>query len=730
VANPASLFVLALAAAVAAPSPAPPVAAQAPPTARREPVVDTYHGVQVVDPYRWLEDGSSPQVQEWSDAENAYARSVLDALPEAPELSRRIGAIVAATPERYGDFRTAGGTLFALASKPPKQQSFLVALLSTDGPAGQRVLVDPNAIDPSGATTIDWFEPSPDGRLLAVSLSAGGSEAGDVHLFSADDGHDTGDLVPRVQEGTAGGSLAWAHDGSGFFYTRYPSPDERPAEDLPFYQQVWFHHLGTPTADDRYEIGRDLPKTAEIALRTAPDSATVLATVQDGDSGRFAHFLRGADGTWKSLDGFQDGVVQAVFAPGGDLYLISRHEAPRGRILRLPAGADHLAAAEVVVPEGEDSLVTDFSGPSPLVVTADRLYAVYQLGGPSEIRAFDRQGHPQPAPRQLPVSAVSGLALVDGGALLFHDVSDVDAPAWYRFDPAAGTTVKTGFSSPPPVDFSDAEAVRETAWSKDGTRVPVTVVRRKGTRLDGDNPTLLAGYGGFGISVEPGYKPLLRVWLDGGGVFAVANLRGGGEFGGAWHDAGRLLNKQNTFDDFAAAMEHLIAAGYTRPGRLAILGGSNGGLLMGAVLTQHPELCRAVVSSVGIYDMLRNELTPNGHFNVPEYGSVSDPYQFRALYAYSPYHHVVDGAPYPAVLMMTGANDPRVDPMHSRKMTARLQAATSSGRPILLRTSANTGHGIGSPLSEVIAHQVDVDAFLFDQLGMSFQPAAAPAPGR
>jgi prolyl oligopeptidase len=239
--------------------------------------------------------------------------------------------------------------------------------------------------------------------------------------------------------------------------------------------------------------------------------------------------------------------------------------------------------------------------------------------------------------------------------------------------------------------------------------------------LDGDNPTLLTGYGGFGISETPGFDPLLRIWLDAGGVWAVANLRGGGEFGESWHEAGRLTAKQNVFDDFAAALVHLIAAGYTRPARLAIMGGSNGGLLMGAVLTQHPELCRAVVSAVGLYDMVRYERSPNGAFNVPEYGSVTDPEQFRALYAYSPYHHVVADTPYPAVLMLTGANDPRVDPMHSRKMAARLQAATGSGLPILLRTSAATGHGIGSPLAELVEQEVDIFSFLFDRLGMSLQ---------
>ena len=263
--------------------------------------------------------------------------------------------------------------------------------------------------------------------------------------------------------------------------------------------------------------------------------------------------------------------------------------------------------------------------------------------------------------------------------------------------------------------------VREFATSNDGTKIPVNIIRLKGTKLNGSNPVLLNGYGGFNVSISPGFSALRRVWIEQGGVFAIANIRGGGEFGEDWHRAGSLTNKQNCFDDFAAAMLYLVEAGYTNPQKLAITGGSNGGLLMGAMITQHPELFKATVSSVGIYDMLRNELTPNGNFNIPEYGTVKDTDQFRALYAYSPYHHVEAGVAYPAVLFMTGANDPRVDPMHSRKMTARLQAATTSNNPILLRTSSSTGHGIGTPLNERIKEDVDEFAFLFHELGIKYR---------
>ena len=315
----------------------------------------------------------------------------------------------------------------------------------------------------------------------------------------------------------------------------------------------------------------------------------------------------------------------------------------------------------------------------------------------------------------------------DDDRVLFRETSFTAPSAWYLCEPSrgegAGRIEKTALASTSPVDFSDIEAVREFATSKDGTKVPVNILRRKGTKLDGNNPTLLTGYGGYGISLRPEFDFVNRVWFDRGGIVAIANLRGGGEYGEAWHFAGNLTHKQNVFDDFAACAQHLIDRGYTQSARLAVEGGSNGGLLMGAFLTQHPDLARAVVSHVGIYDMLRVELDPNGAFNVTEFGTVKDSAQFQALYAYSPYHHVVDGTKYPAVFFLAGENDGRVNPSNSRKMTARLQTATSSGLPILLRLSGDSGHGMGTALTERIAQDADVFSFLFDQLGVKPVPA-------
>jgi prolyl oligopeptidase len=309
----------------------------------------------------------------------------------------------------------------------------------------------------------------------------------------------------------------------------------------------------------------------------------------------------------------------------------------------------------------------------------------------------------------------------NGDELLFHATTYLEPPAWYRFEPASGQLTRTGLFLSAPVRFEDCQVVREFAVSKDGTQVPLSVIRPKGIQLDGRNPTLLTGYGGFNSSQTPGFSSLRRLWLDQGGVLAIANLRGGGEFGEEWHKAGSLTRKQNVFDDFAACARFLIDRKYTSPDRLAIQGGSNGGLLMGAALTQHPELFRAVVAHVGVFDMLLHDRHPNGAFNVPEYGTVKDPVQFQALYAYSPYQHVQSGAAYPAVLLLTGANDGRVDPANSRKMAARLQAATSAKNPVLLLISFDSGHGSGTSLSKAIEQQADVFCFLIEQLGLHYK---------
>ncbi len=684
------------------------------PATRKEPVVDRYHGVEVADEYRWLESWDDPAVKAWSDAQNAYARSVLDRLPGVDAIRKQVAAIRKVEIPRYGSLVSAGGKLFALKTEPPNQQPFLVVMPSEDAPASGRVVVDPAKIDPKGGTSIDWYVPSPDGERVAVSLSKGGSEQGDVHVYQTGTGTEIAEVIHRVNSGTAGGRVAWDREGRGLFYTRYPRDGERPPADLSAYVQVYYHRLGTPETADRYEIGKDFPRLGEVRLRRSPNGRYILASVQNGDSDEFELDLRTPGGRWLRLAHFGDKIVDALFGPGDSLYLLSRAGAPRGKLLKVSLqrvarrGHLDLAGAKLALPQS-DAVIEDVD------VTKTRLFVVEGIGGPHRVRIFDLAGKPVGTVPLPPSSAVSQTLTLEGSdAVLYMTNSYTEGPAWYRWTPAGA--VKTALSIPFPVDLSDVEVVRDWATSKDGTRIPMTILHRKGLKLDGNNPVLLTGYGGYGISQKPSFNPGLRLWLDRGGVRVITNLRGGSEFGEEWHQAGNLTQKQNVFDDFIACAEHLIQAGYTNKNRLAIEGGSNGGLLMGAVLTQRPELFKAVVSHVGIYDVLRVELDSNGAFNVPEMGSVKNPEQFRALLGYSPYHHVREGAGYPAVLLMTGANDPRVNPMHSRKFAARLQ---SVGAPtVLLRTSSTSGHGAGTRLDERIEQEVDVLAFLFDQLRM------------
>ena len=712
--RPSLIILLATAGSLAAA-----LAAQVPsvPPTPKKTVVSVYHGVKVEDNYQWLENSDDPAVRAWSDAQNNHARAFLAALPGRQQIRDRVKSLADHTSAGYFALGYRGGMVFAMKAQPPKQQPFLVVLNRALDPKSERVVADPNAVDPSGKTAIDFYIPTLDGRLVALSMSAGGSENGTLHIYDVQSGKLLPDEIPRVNKGTAGGSVAWNPDGSGFYYTRYPAPGERPAADLDFFQQVYFHKLGAPVDTDKYAIGKDFPRIAEILLQTSRDGPYVLAAVGNGDGGQYEHFLLGPDAQWNQLTQFSDGIVQAVFGTDSALYLVSLHDSPRGSILRLPLDHPALSNARVIVPQAEDMIEQIAVGPH-------RLYVVGNWGGPSDIRVFGLDGHDQGKIPIEPVSSVGGIVPLDGDDVVYENESFLEPSAWFRFDSDSGKSARTQLFQTSPVNFSDAEVVREFAPSKDGTKVPMSIIRRKGTRLDGKNPTQLTAYGGYGINLSPYYDPTFRIWLDQGGVMVIANLRGGKEYGEDWHKGGMLTHKQNVFDDFAACAEFLIKSGYTSPSKLAIQGASNGGLLMGAALTQHPELYRAVVSGVGIYDMLRNELSPNAVFNTTEYGTVNDPEQFKALHAYSPYHHVTDGTKYPAVLFYTGANDPRVNPMHSRKMVARLQAATTSGLPILLRTSADSGH-IDASLDDEVELESDIFAFLFNELGVTLQPSPA-----
>lgn len=697
----------------------------------KQPIINRYHGESVRDDYQWLEQGTNPAVRKWTAQQNQRARARLDRIESRQWAGDRLQELFAKTSANYFSLSSGGTNIFFLEFLPPAQQPVLKRVQGTNGPSRAQLVLDPNTLSKDGSVAIDWYQPSRDGKWVAVSLSSQGSELGTLRIYETETGRALEDQIPRVNGPTAGGSVSWNEDSTGVYYTRYPAPGERAAEDLAFYQQVFFHRLGTTIDADRYEIGKEFPRIAEIQLDASPDHRWQLATVANGDGGEFAHYLRNPQGRWTQVTRFGEGASHATF--GRDpifiewprdnaLYFLSHAGAPKGRVLRLPLTLDgpRLSQATPVVPEGKKALV-GFSS------SANGLYLNYLDGGPMSLyyREFsektNRLIYPRPGGSTEPISISTPLVLA-GDLAVFRVESYTEPFKWYACDPARDRTRSTGteFAATATADFSDIEVIRAFATSKDGTQVPMNILAKRGIARDGNNPTVLYGYGGYGINLTPRYDVARRVWFDQGGIYVVANLRGGGEYGEDWHRNGNLTRKQNVFDDFAACAEFLIRSNYTRAGKLAIEGGSNGGLLMGALLTQRPELFQAVVAHVGIYDSLRVELDPNGVFNITEFGTVTDVDQYRALRAYSPYHQVRDGVDYPAVLLLTGENDGRVNPAHSRKMAARLQAATKGSRPILLRTSGSTGHGAGTPFSARVAQLSDVYAFLFDQLGVFY----------
>ncbi len=680
-----------------------------------KPVTVVHHGVEVIDNYQWLEDSRDAEVQAWDSAHNVYSRWYLDGLKHRDAIAQRLQELYAESSPDYYYFHYQGDKLFAIKEQPPKEQPMLVTVASPFDLTGEHVILDPNELDATGLTGIDFYVVSPDGKLVAVSLSKGGTEDGDVYVYEVESGEKLSDFVPHVNGPTAGGDVAWSADGSGFYYTHYPREGERPADDMRFYHQVYYHKLGTPAEDDTYVIGEEFPKIAEVYFETSDDFRHIIAGVANGDGGEYAHHLLDPSGKWTQVTRFEDKIPDVLFGTDNSLYLLSHKDASRGKILHLAPGQTDLSRATTVVAEGS-TVIKSF------LPTPTKLYVRDMVGGPSQIRVVDMKERSEKQIELPPVSSVWGMIRMAGDKVLFSNSSYTEPPAVFQYDPIEKQLRKTAIYATSAADFSDVEVVREVAISKDGTRIPMNIMRRKGTKLDQDNPTLLYSYGGYGSSQTPWFSRVTSMWLDNGGIYVTANIRGGGEFGKEWHLAGNLTNKQNVFDDFAACAQHLIDTGYTQASRLAIMGGSNGGLLVGATMTQHPELFAAVVCHKGVLDMLRFEMEPNGAFNVTEYGSVTDPEQFAALYAYSPYHHVREGVDYPSVLFTSDVNDNRVGAGNSRKMAARLEAVTDSEGDILLRMSSGSGHGHGSALSDKIAVHTDTYAFLFDRLGLEFSP--------
>jgi prolyl oligopeptidase len=673
--------------------------------ARRVPVVSTYHGVEVSEDYRWLEDASSPETIAWTEEQAELTRAYFASLPWRGDLRGRVEGLLRADRSTYSSLAAAGDTYFVLKEQTPRQRPFLVTLTDLDDTSTERVLVDPEAIDPTGETAIDWFVPGPGGQQVAVSMSEHGTEDGTLFVYDVATGEVVGEPIPHVH--LMGGSMAWRPDGTGFWFTRCADP-------AGFGQQVWYRDL-EGGGEDRLDFPAGVAdeSIAENVLSASADGHWLMDRVQKGDGGEWQIFLRPQEGgEWWLLAEIPDNCPYAVL--GADaVYLLSRKDAPHGRILRLPLSHGATVTDAVVLVPTSDLVIED------VAVTDATIWVADMDGGPQQLRAFALDGRPLPAPEVPPVSTVSAywarLVRLGRDRVAWQGESFTEPSTWWVAadgEPAR----RTALTSDTPVDLSGYVVTREFATSWDGTRVPLNVIAAPGTPRDGTAPALLTAYGGYNISLVPHFSTERVLWLERGGVYVVANIRGGGEYGQEWHQAGRLGTKQNCFDDFIACADHLVDSGVTSRDRLAIMGGSNGGLLMGAVITQRPDLARACIAAVPVMDSLRSEITMNGRYNTTEFGSVEDPEHFKALLDYSPYHNVRDGVPYPAVLLTAGENDIRVDAWHAKKMTARLQAATSSGLPILLRME--TGGHLSGSLDQTIDETTDLYAFLFDQVGV------------
>ncbi len=690
-----------------------PVGAPAPPPTRRETVIENLHGVRIADPYRWLERGDDPEVGRWIAAQNDHADAAFASRPGRSRVRERLASLLSigavGTPvERAGRY------FHARREGREQDQPILHVREGLRGP--DRPLVDPNRMSDDGTAALDWWYPSEDGALLACGLSHGGDERSTLRVFDVSSGRTLPDVIPHTRYC----SLAWLPDGSGFFYTRYPDPCEAVPGEGDYNRHLFLHRLGDDPGRDRkvFGDGRDPEEMLEIAL--SPDGRHLVIMAFEGWSRSDLFVLDAADPRMTCRPAAEG--IDAIFRGeviDGVLYVLTNRDAPRYRLMATGAAEPASAPWREVIPEGEDVL-------DQALVTRAGIVTHGVRDAASRILLHDPDGggaRPIALPAPGTVEHLSGRHGSD--EVFFGFSSFTVAPVIQRLDVTTGK-MSTWEAVNASVDLSPFEVRRSFCRSRDGTRVPILLAHRRGVRLDGSNPTLLSGYGGFNISQTPAFSRALVLWLERGGVFAQACLRGGGEYGESWHRAGMRERKQNVFDDFIAAAEWLVRERYTGPDRLAIRGGSNGGLLAGAAITQRPDLFRAAIIAVPLLDMIRYHRFQIARLWIPEYGSAEHPEEFRWLYAYSPYHRVEDGVSYPAVLLKTAEGDSRVDPMHARKMAARLQSASTSGLPVLLRTQRRAGHGVGKPLSKLIDEATDDWTFLLWQLGMESDGPDAP----
>ncbi len=682
-----------------------------PPVATPRPVADYFHGTRVIDNYRWLEKADSPEVQKWVSEENDYTRALLDPLPGRAGIQKRLTELLS-----IGNVSApvlAGQHYFYTRREGLQNQPVLYVRDSLNGP--DRVLVDANSLAADGTIALDWFQPSENGKYMAYGTSPSGSEMSTLHVIESK----TGEILSDSIERTRAASIAWLHDNSGFYYTRYPKKGEVPAGQEMYNRHVYFHLLGSPVETDNAIFGEGRAPEDWPGVSLSNDGRWLLINVSEGwtKSELFLMDLKGDKAPIRLTTG--KNFLYSADIYDGKVYITTNEDAPRYRVFVTDAGNFDREAWKEIIPQSDAVL-------QGAAVFGGKLVAQYEHDASSQLKIFDLDGKKL---NDLTLPAI-GTVYSTGGKwnhdeLFYGFQSFTFAPSIYRYDLKDGSTSLWTKVDAPSIDASAYDVQQEWFNSKDGTRVPMFVVHKKGLQKNGKNPTLLTGYGGFNLSLTPTFSRTAYLWMEHGGVYAVANLRGGAEFGEDWHRAGMLDKKQNVFDDMIAAAEHLILEKYTDKHHLAIQGGSNGGLLMGAMITQRPDLFRAVVCQVPLLDMLHYQDFQIAKLWIPEYGTAENPEQFKWLYAYSPYHHVKAGVEYPAVLFMTADTDTRVDPMHAEKMTALMQVEARNGasvtRPILLRIETKAGHGAGKPVAKQIEEFTDVYSFLFWQLGVKEQ---------
>ena len=681
------------------------------PRTEKDTVTTNYFGTVVSDPYRWLENGNSQKVKEWIKKQNKFTDKILSRFSEGKKIASRINTLSITSVEQFSP-ELINGKLFFMQFTPPQAQPVVAY---KDWPNGKvMVLINPNKEKHMAVT---GFWPSPKGNYIAYGTAVGGNEATTIHIKNVKTGKDLKDFLPYAGGGATPTGLVWDANEKGLTYVRLPSPGQVPESESQFYAALYHHKLGQTAEKDKLVFGKNLSKVAEYTFIASKGAKHAAMFVHFGDGNPDYVYLRSGTESWKQVLNTNANVrvaseVNAGAAWDGDrLLVISYQDAPKGKLLSISS----TGRSTVLVKEGDWAM----NSVSPV---KDGFLITKVLGPDWKVDQYNSRGkliRTVGLPKTgIGVGTIASSSELENALITYSGWTIPER--WVQYNSANGN-LKTIFQVKPAADYSKIKVTETYAVSKDGTKIPVTILAMDGITPNGKRPTIVYGYGGFGIPTAPHFIGTSLVWLENGGVLAYANIRGGGEFGEGWHEEGMLGKKQNVFDDMYAAAESMVKNNWTDSQHLGILGGSNGGLLMGAELTQHPDAFKAVVSFVGIYDMLRAELFPNGQYNISEYGTSTKEPDFKWLYAYSPYHNIKTNTLYPATLLETGVNDPRVASWQSRKFAAALQAANNSDNPILLLTRMKEGHGVTASFSQRLGNTGATFTFFAHELGLKIK---------